>query len=74
MNKSEHFEKPRLCSQNNFNIIVCGGKSINTRNVVFSDVHCIDAKTFYSVNTLSQLKRGRTYFKAVCIKKKQTIS
>ena len=57
----------RYCNQDDFNIIICGGKDINTRTVV-NDVYSIRANTFNSIDTLPKMKECRQWSNLVCIK------
>ena len=55
----------RFCNQEDFNIVICGGRDINKGGSV-SDVHSMNSK--YNVTSLPQMIKGRKFCKAVCIK------
>ena len=57
----------RYCNQMNFNVLVCGGQSCDSRNV-FSDVKLFNANNFSEVINLPNMKEARHDFGAVCIK------
>ena len=73
VNKTNHWQPnkfsniSRHCKQNNFQIIVCGGTTHITRNIL-NDVRCIEPNNFDVVNTLPQMTEGRKKFEAICIK------
>ena len=65
--KSKHIYQSRYCNQNNFNIIVCGGRAATTISTL-RDVYSIEANNVGNVNVLPQMKEGRGISGAVSIK------
>ena len=64
--KSINLYKIRYCDQNKFNIIVCGGRDVNTGNIV-SDVYSIEANNVGNVNFLPKMNEARRYFASATI-------
>ena len=67
--------KIRYCSHNNFDIVVCGGRSLisNDRRRIpkvrtVNDVRSFDAQNFSEVKNMQPMKQARESFEAVCIK------
>ena len=56
----------RYCNQNNFNIMLCGGKDKNRDNVV-SDIYSFKTNSLNSVSRLPQMMESRQDSKAVFI-------
>ena len=56
----------RYCSQNNFNIVVIGGKLLS-RDFVVSDVYRVDVNRF-DVRNCPELKKGRRHSNLLCVK------
>ena len=57
----------RYCSQNKFDVLICGGIDTKTRKSLKS-VHRIDGKSLTNVKTLPPMLKERSNFKTVCLK------
>ena len=56
----------RYCSQNKFNVLICGGR--NEQSLVVRNVHQVDGSTLNYVNDISEMKIERINFEAVSLK------
>ena len=66
-NCTNNLPTTRYCSQNNFDLVIVGGKSESTRQVV-RDAFTVDGTDFFTVDSLPIINYGRSYLKTVCIK------
>ena len=55
----------RFCNQINFNIVACGGES---KRALTSDACSYKANDINNANALAQMKKGRKYTNAVCVR------
>ena len=56
----------RYCSQNKFNVLICGGR--NKQCLVVRNVHQVEGNTLKYVKDVSKMKVERIYFEAVSLK------
>ena len=67
LNRIKHFNERRFCSQNKFNILLCGGYDCWDLNEVQRNILSIDLKNLNNVKSIRTIN-GRRRSVAVCIK------
>ena len=71
LNLAKSNNKIRYCTQNKFDIVVCGGcteHSHITNGPILRDVKCFKAKNFSKVKNLQPMRQARIVFDSICIK------
>ena len=68
LNRTKHFNETRFCSQNKFNMLLCGGYDCRDLKEVQGNILSIDFKNLNNAKSIRKMNIGRYGSVAVCIK------